>query len=309
MDKYYIGVDGGGTKTQAVLIDANRKIIRRAFSGGSNPSVFGIKTSIERIYDAVYKVTLGKLSDVPACLAIAGLNSQEDKKNFYNNLFKNKKLSKILAKSSIVVNDTVAALRSATVDKNAIVLISGTGSNCWGRNEKGEEAKAGGLDYILSDEGSGYAIGLSILKSVVWALDGRGPKTILVDLLFKKLNVKNLDTLSNLIYKKPWNKTDIASIAPLAGKAAFLKDDVAEKIIFNAASDLGLMIKTVAKRLGLQNKKYMIVRTGSVFKIQKILCECLEKDILKFSPKAVFTKQKVNSATGAAFLALEKIKN
>src|SRR4030042_5635560 len=305
MHNYYIGVDGGGTKTQAVLIDANRKIIRRAFAGRSKPSVFEIKTSIQRIYEVIYKVTLDKLSDMPTCLAIAGLNSQEDKKNFYNNLFKNKKLSKILAKSSIVVNDTVAALRSATVDKNAIVLISGTGSNCWGRNEKGEEAKAGGLDYILSDEGSGYAIGLSILKSVVGAQDGRGPKTVLVDLLFKKLNIKSLDNLNNLVYKKPWNKTDIAKIAPLAGKAVLLKDDVAKKIIFKAACDLSLMIKAVARRLNLQDKKYIIVTAGSVFKIQKILCECLEKDILKFSPKAVFVDQKVDSATGADYLAKE----
>src|SRR4030043_2174829 len=174
MHNYYIGVDGGGTKTQAVLTDANKKIIKRAFSGGSNPSVFGIDASLPRIYEAVYKVTLGKLSNIPACLAIAGLNSKEDKKNFYNNLFKNKKLSKILAKSSIVVNDTVAALRSATVDKNAIVVIAGTGSNCWGRNEKGEEAKAGGLDYILSDEGGGYVFGLSFLNFVFWSLCAGG---------------------------------------------------------------------------------------------------------------------------------------
>ncbi len=68
------------------------------------------------------------------------------------------------------------------------------------------------------------------------------------------------------------------------------------------------MIKAVINRLGFQNKKYTLVKTGSVFKIHKILGKRLESDVLKFSPKVTFVDQKVDSATGAAYFASEEIR-
>ena len=239
-----------------------------------------------------------------SCLALAGVDIKSNNQDWEQTIKKHPFLSKVLNRP-LVINDTFAALRSGTPDKNTIVIIAGTGSNCYGRNEKGQEARSGGADHILGDEGSGYDIGLKILKSVVQDLDGRGPKTALTKLLFNKFKINSLESLCLLVYKKPWNKTDIAKIAPLAEKAAEKGDIIAKKIIEQAAGDLGLMIKAVALKLNLKGKPYTIITSGSVFKIQKILYDHLEKDIAKFSPQAKFTKPSIDSATAAAYLALE----
>lgn len=304
----YLGVDGGGTKTQAALIDLDGKVLANGEAGGSNPAVFGIKKSLDNIIIAIQKIlkNFPDTADIPACLAIAGVNTKKEAENFRKAALAHSQLSKIISKNSIVVNDTQAALRAGTNDKNAIVLIAGTGSNCFGVNESGQIAKSGGRDFILSDEGSGYAIGLSVLKAVTKMSDGRASMSVLKDLLFSHLKINSIDQLTEIVNSKPWNKTDIANVAPLAEKAAQKGDRLASEIIKTAAGELGMLIKAVAEKLDLKNKDYTIVTTGSVFNIQKILDENLKNDVLKFSPHAIFAKPKVESAVGAALLAKEQ---
>lgn len=303
--KFYLGVDGGGTKTKAVLINSSKNIIGEGQSAGSNATIFGLTESVNQVALAVKKALTGKESKISrSCLALAGVNIKSNNQDWRQTIKEHPFLSKVLD-NPLIINDTLAALRSGTTDQNAVVIIAGTGSNCYGRNEKGQEARSGGTDYILGDEGSGYNIGLKILKGITQDLDGRGQKTILTNLLFEKFKISSLEDLNLVVYQKPWNKTDIAKIAPLAEKAAEKGDIIAKKIIEQAAHDLAVMIKVVATKLNLQEKSYTIVTSGSVFNIQKILCEHLEADIVKFSPKANFIKPIVDSATAAAYLAME----
>ena len=304
--QFFLGVDGGATKTEAVLVDQNRKIIDQGQAQGSNTAIFGLTESANQVALAV-KRALGtkKIKISASYLALAGVNTRDDNKNWQRAIKNHPYLCQVLDNPKIV-NDTAAALRSGTTDKNAIVVIAGTGSNCYGRNEKGQEARSGGADHILGDEGSAYDIGSNILHSVVKALDGRGPKTVLVNLLFEKLKIESLDGLHRLVYKKPWNKTDIAQVAPLAEIAAEKNDKIAIGIIKSAADELALMTKAVAQKLNLEKKPYTIVKSGSVFNMPKI-GNLLEKEILKFSPYAKFTMPKVSAATAAAYLAQEGI--
>lgn len=301
----FLGLDGGGTKTKAVLIDEKRKVFGNGFSGGSNANILGFKKAIDNLKIAVNQSLRNHIiSDVASiCFAIAGINTANDKSAWEKEIKKDQTLSKI--PKLILINDSLAALRAGTNDKNAIVIIAGTGSNCYGRNENGHEARSGGLDWILSDEGSAYAIGLEILHRTVQALDGRGTKTILTNLLFEKLKIKNLDQLHQMVYQKPWNKSDIASIAPLAQIAADKGDQIAKSIVIKTASDLAEMVKAVATKLNLKENTYPIVYTGSVFKVQKTLFKEFQDQVRKFSPKAKFVEPKVDSATGAAYLAMK----
>ena len=303
----FLGVDGGGTKTQAVLVDRNGNVIGRGQAKGSNPAVFGMKKSLDNIAISIQKAlrNFSDRSEIPACLAIAGVNTEREADAFLKVALFHTKISKIISKNSIVVNDTQAALRAGTKDKNAVVLIAGTGSNCFGINDKGRTEKSGGRDFILSDEGSAYAIGLFTLKAVTKASDGRTKDTILKNLLFDYLKINSIDGLTEIVNKRPWNKTDIAKVAPLAEEAAKRGDRQASEIIKTAAMELALMIKAVAEKLDLKNKKYTIVTTGSVFNIAEILNENFKKDILKFSARAIFVKPQLDSAVGAALLAKE----
>lgn len=303
----YLGVDGGGTKTEAVLIDEGGKILGQGEAKGSNPAVFGIKKSLEQIYESIKKVLKDyqSTSEIPTCLAIAGLNTESEARTFKKAAHSRPKLSKIISKNTIVVNDTQAALRAGTSDKNAIVLIAGTGSNCFGKNQKGQSVKSGGRDFILSDEGSAYAIGLSILKTVTKISDGREAESILKDLLFSKLKIRTIDQMTEIVNKNPWNKTDIAKIAPLAEEAAKKGDAIGSAIIESAASELALMVRAVCKNLEFTDRKFTLVLTGSVFNIAEMKRLVKEK-VLEFNPKAEIVQPKISSAWGAALLAKEQ---
>lgn len=300
--KYFLGVDGGGTKTQSVLIDEDGKIVGRADSGGTNAFALGFASALINLKHGIVDATR-KIKPDFVCLAISGVNSVQDARVWKNRIAHDEELLGILGNKYIVVNDTQAALRAGTEDKNAIVLVAGTGSNCWGRNENGKEAKSGGLDYLLSDEGAGFYLGQQLLYAVVKAQDGRGSKTKLVKLLFEKLDISNLGELAQLVYSKPWNKTDIASLSPLIEAAITADDAVAEEIAQKAVEELFLHVRAVCENLGFKKSEYSMVTTGSVFKIQKKIYEELVRKVLKFTPRVKFVVSRFDSATGAAFLA------
>lgn len=302
----FLGVDGGGTKTEAVLIDNHKKELGRGQSQGTNIKALGEKKAITNLSLAT-KSAIGEITGIKLIgyLALAGVNNRQDIVNWQNALQKHPHLSRIFAHPPEIVNDTHAALRSGTTDKNAIVTIAGTGSNCYGKNEDGKIAKSGGVDYILGDEGSAYDIGLKILKSVTRAEDGRGPKTTLVDLLFSKLKINSLDSLQLLVYEKPWNKIDIAALAPLVEVATESGDEIATTIIKDAALELARMTKTVVLKLNLENKSHTIVESGSVFKMPMIR-HFLETNIRQTAKRAKFVRPSISAATAAAYLAIEE---
>lgn len=298
----YLGVDGGGTKTEAVLIDEEEKVIAQGQAGGSNPGVIGYERSVDNVYLSV-KDVVKDFEITNACFAIAGVNTKGDEQKFKKVIQAHSKLSKI-TKKFFVVNDTRAALRTGTARKNAIVLISGTGSSCWGTNDKGYQTKSGGWGHILADQGSAYAIGLSVLKEVTRELDGRAQKSLLSKVLLGQLKISSFEELDNLIHKKPWNKTDIANVAPVIDVAFGKGDKKAKEIIENAARDLCDMVFAVCKKLDFLNRKFTLVITGSVFNIAEMTRVVKEK-VLEFNPKVEIVKPKISSAYGAALLAKE----
>ena len=300
----YLGVDGGGTKTEAVLIDEDGKVIGQGQAGGSNPGIIGYGKSVENVYLSVKNIAKN-VEIACACFAIAGVNTKEDEQKFKNTIQTHSKLSNV-SKKILVVNDTRAALRTGTASKNAIVLISGTGSSCWGINDKGWETKSGGWGHILADQGSGYAIGLSILKEVTRELDGRAQKSLLSKVLLGQLKISSFEELDTLIHKKPWNKTDIANIAPVVDVAFGKGDKKAKEIIEKAVEELFDMIFAVSKKLDFLDRKFTLVLTGSVFNLGEIT-RLVEEKVLEMNPKIEIVKPTISSAYGAALLAKEQI--
>jgi len=303
---FYLGVDGGASKTSAVLTDKNGEEISEGFSEGSNFESSGFNKSLVNLKEAVQEATKDSdLAKIKSCFALAGVNIEANKKDWEKLIQKDPFLSQ-LAKPKIV-NDTKAALRSATEDKNAIVVICGTGSNCWGHNREGKEASSGGLGHILSDEGSGYSIGLAALHAITKALDGRGGKTVMTSLLFDKYGLKSKDDLVSLVYgKNNWTKKEVAQVVETVKSAAEKGDRTAGEILEDSAGELALMVKTVSQKLEIRDKKYLLAMSGSVFKIKKLFADKFARKVRQFSPLAEFENPKMSTAEAAAILAREE---
>lgn len=300
----YLGLDAGATKTKAVLLSSDMKKVAESNSPGANATAIGMDIALKNIESVILALSNSINDNVKACLAIAGVDSEKSKGMWQEAIATSTKLKNIV-NNPIILNDTRAAMRSATKSQDAVVVIAGTGSNCWGINSQGQEVKVGGGAHILGDQGSAYDIGLKILKIVHKNLDGRIPKTKLTKLFFNKFKINNREQLIDLVNKKPWQKADIAQVAPLVEEAAKENDKLAKEVLRESVNEIALMVETAVEKLNFRDKTYDLVTVGSVFNIEKLFKEEIQKRIKDFSPKVNFPKPMFDSATAAAHLAAE----
>src|SRR5690606_13048274 len=112
-------------------------------------------------------------------------------------------LSGYTLRSFTLVNDVEIALEVGTDNPNALAIIADTGSNCFGRNAAGDTAKTGGMDFLLSDQGSGYEIGRYVLRSAVKSFDGRDEKSILENLVCEHFHINSIRDLKDAVHQHP----------------------------------------------------------------------------------------------------------
>ncbi|MDZ7838748.1 MAG: BadF/BadG/BcrA/BcrD ATPase family protein [Actinomycetota bacterium] len=211
--QYILGVDGGGTKTTARIADTDGNSLAQGVSGASNYHSVGIPKAIENLNQAISEALSGLNNDqvnfVSSCFGFAGFNAESDRVSYQKIVF-NSILEKMLnPDKALIYNDTMVGLAAGSDCPNKIILIAGTGSNCYGISQQGRDAKANGWDYILADEGSGYSMGLNALRAIMRAYDGRGPSTQLIDIILKYLNIDTIDDLIKWTYQKPFSKDRI----------------------------------------------------------------------------------------------------
>ncbi|PIR59157.1 MAG: hypothetical protein COU69_02105 [Candidatus Pacebacteria bacterium CG10_big_fil_rev_8_21_14_0_10_56_10] len=268
----YLAVDGGGTKTKVLLVDAQGQTVGEGLSGPTSLTATSIGAASfnlnEAIRQAIERQPESGWRIRHAVMGLAGIDVPAEKQQAY------KVFAEVTGRYPIdtftLVNDIVIALESGTDSPNAVALISGTGSNCFGRNDQGQTAKTSGMGYILSDQGSGYAIGLAVLQNVVKSFDGRGESTILERLTLEHFRVQQVEDLKTAVYNPVLTKTEIAALSKLCEQAFEAKDEVASAIFDEAIDELFLLVSTVVTRLGITGKHVECVLAGSITDIEYI---------------------------------------
>jgi N-acetylglucosamine kinase-like BadF-type ATPase len=146
----------------------------------------------------------------------------------------------------------------------AITLICGTGANCLGRGVAGEFYRVSGLDYILSDEGSGYDMGRLTLKAAVMSADGRSEHTELATRVYQHFHVTDAPQLKTKVYNPALSKNEIASLAKICVRAMRAGDLVAQGIVAHCLSHLLLDVRTVVRHLQLTTTAFTFIPAGSL---------------------------------------------
>src|SRR6266566_417922 len=182
---YFLGVDGGASKTAALVTDDAGKPLGTGIAGPSNHLRVGIETAARNIERAVNKalVTADVASReiVWAYCGIAGADHPAHRQEVVDSL------EIFFPRGNFTVdNDARIALAG-------VVVIAGTGSVAFGRNDAGEEARAGGWGPIIGDEGSGYFIARTGLSAILRAYDGRGKPTLMTELLRSEAQLEPRD--------------------------------------------------------------------------------------------------------------------
>ncbi|HZN36463.1 MAG TPA: BadF/BadG/BcrA/BcrD ATPase family protein [Pirellulaceae bacterium] len=261
--EFVIGVDGGGTKTAAWLASlVDDTILGRGQAGPGNPRAAGFEVAQANIAAAVAAAfddaKLSRQAVAAACFGLAGAGREVEQQ-----LIADWALGRRIAKKVRVCGDAELILAAASPENCGVALIAGTGSLAWGRNQAGETTRCGGWGYLLGDEGSGYAIALAGLRAAMRAADGRGPTTGLLPAFLRELGAATAPELIGKVYSPEMTRERLAGLASVVFEYRST-DEVAQRIVADAAGELAAMVTTVATELKLPPQGYMLAISGGV---------------------------------------------
>lgn len=258
--KYLIGMDGGGTKTKCILTDINLKPIYETISGPSNFLVIGTEIVSETILNLVNECLSSQnisSSDIEAIvLGTTGGGRRNDAELLEKKIYEDAKQKSISINKFRVESDARIALEGAFSGKAGSILIAGTGSIMFGKDEAGEIHRVGGFGRFIGDEGSGYRIGRIGLNAVARYFDGRAKSTKIADLLEQEFSIGSSETLITEVYRNNFN---IAAVAPLVFDAAESGDKIAQRILEDEADELLLHVSSMKTKLDVQLLKVSLI--------------------------------------------------
>lgn len=301
--KYYIGVDGGASKTAAVVIDQNGDAHGRGLAGGSNHLRVGIEEATRNVEHAVNRALVEAgvaIRDVEyAYCGIAGADHPVHRQRVVD------ALRIFFPRGNFIVDtDARIALTGAVGFGAGVVIISGTGSVAFGRNADGQEARAGGWGPTIGDEGSGYWIAQEGLSAVVRAHDGRGFATKMTDLLCAEYGMCDADDLPRFVYATTTQADDIARYGKLVIEAAQVDDDVARDILNRGGSELAECVLAVARKLHMTDTDFPVAYVGGAFHAGELLLSPVRLRLNRDAPGATLQPPEHTPVDGAAMMAI-----
>lgn len=298
---YFLGFDGGGTKTECVLADTEEQIVGRAFAGPSNPLRSGYTRAwfaLSEAADAVLsrqKISAGHIRGICAGLGGAGRRGVVRRAtNFFEQGFPNAEVR--------VTTDLEIALEGAFGAAEGIILLAGTGSAAFGRDASGRTARTGGRGPWFSDEGSAFDIGRTAFRAVLHAEEGRGPATMLSEKLLEWHRARDWDSLLEQVAKNP---DDVfPKTFPLVAELADKGDAVSRGILASAAASLAELVACTAKDLGWRERDLPIAKVGGVHGRSKYFDLAIEEEVKKAVPRTRWVTVTTSPAEAAVRLAL-----
>lgn len=303
---YLIGIDGGGTSTKAVVTTLKGEVIARAVSGPSNilkVGEEGLKKAILEILmtlEEQHQIDPDKIEHWVLGLAGAG---RENEKERAGNAVKSLGISKEIT----IESDAYIGILGAFMGNPGIIFISGTGSICFGLDEKGSLFRSGGWGYLLGDEGSGYYLGSQGVLAALKDFDGRGRKTLIRTELEKELSLDSIDQIIPLIYGSNSTTTEnMARLAPVVFRCLSAGDEIAGEIVDSACREIAVMIEAVAIKMNQAGAPLEVAYAGSVFKQKEVLVPRIIAELNDHHKGVNFQKPSLEPALGAIVLALRK---
>ncbi|MGB2775553.1 MAG: BadF/BadG/BcrA/BcrD ATPase family protein [Candidatus Acidiferrum sp.] len=299
--RFVLGFDGGGTKTDCVLMDEQGKILARSQAGPSNPLRVGFGAAISSIREAARQAmaqatVAGNSAATAICAGLAGAGPAESAEKIHALLAAEFPESKVQ-----VCTDLDLAL-AATGDGAAIVLLAGTGSFAVGRNAASETARAGGYGSQIGDEGSAYDIGRRAVLTAMHENDRTGADALLGQRLLRELSCANWSEVkaraqaaSDEVFPRLFSV--VASLADTA-------DSTAQGILRAAAFDLAALAQNLAERLRMRETHFLLAKTGGMIGRCKFLETELDEVLRLSFPQAEIGGLRVSPAEAAARMAL-----
>lgn len=299
---YYIGLDGGGTKTKCVLTDDSLNPIEECQGGPSNFLIIGTRTVSETILNLITQcierrdLELDKIDSV--LIGTTGAGRRSDAELLEENFNKYTAEKGLSISSFHVESDARIALEGAFSGAPGSIMIAGTGSIMFGKDSDGSIHRVGGFGRYIGDEGSGYVLGRQGLIAASKDYDGRGDKTIITELLKTKFGISNSQELITAVYKENF---DIASAAPLVIEAASNGDSVCRVIVMDQLEELLAHIKSMQRLI--DEKEMRLSFIGGLITTDNYYANSFKELIEKRYPDVKVSDPELPPDLGAALMA------
>ena len=240
--QYYLGIDGGGTKTAFALADAYGNTLASTALGASNPNDVGIDAACALLLQGIEQVTAGyDRARISLFAGIAGAATGSNAAQLTDFL------RTLGFGCAVCQSDLALSLAVCLGDADGIAVIMGTGSLAMGR-KRDELYRAGGYGYLFGDTGSGFALGQGAILAALQAQDGSGADTLLRDAVAARCGKAGIvDALSDFY---AGGKAEIARYAPLVFEAYDKGDAVAKQILLRNVRAIADNVRALADRIG-----------------------------------------------------------
>lgn len=269
--QYYLGIDGGATKTTFALADKNGIVMNKITLGPSNPFDIGFSECCKVLENGINYVTANiqkrKIS-VFAGISGGGIKEMRERIGAF--------LSKFDFLSYSNDSDAVNIISAGLGDSDGIVVIMGTGSSCF-RRIGGDIVRLGGYGYLFDHAGGGYDLGNAAISFALKAEDGRGEDTLIRGLLCKELGTSTVSENISNFYSI--GKSGIASFAPLVFEAYEAGDNVAREILKDNMRYVAELINTAGKGFSNTGKKIKVVCVGGLTKKRESLFPMIYEEL------------------------------
>lgn len=294
------GVDGGGTKTEGVVLNESGEVVAHARSGGVNLNFVSLEEcerSVEEVFtqlaaaverEQVVRIYSVMLADIPAIRAHV---QQAFPDAQWRGAHEHRA---VLAAGGIL-------------QPYGIGVVAGTGSSAVGWRGEERHASVGGWGMLLGDEGSATDIANQALRAVVRAADGRGESTILREEMMDYFGLKHLWEITRRVYRDDLPRHVLAGFAVRVSRAADAGDRVARRILREAGETLGDDLLVVARKLFTSEEVFPVVLGGGVFQAGEWVIAPLRQRVLAEFPRAHIILPDVSPAVGLARLALKEV--
>lgn len=289
------GIDGGGTGTTLVLLDSQGTQIARKTFGPFNPNSIG-EDNYRRLLAELFDTVLQAGDCSAVCIGAAGISNP-----LTSGVAGEVARQYGLADRLFLKGDQEIALYGAMSGGAGAILISGTGSICFGKNTAGTSLRTGGWGHLIDDVGSGYSIGRDVLKAVVRAYDGRGEETLLTGLVQRSWEASGIQDIIARTYSTT-DKSNIAALSRTAEEGAAAGDAVALRLLERNAEDLCELAGTVYDRLGEQQLSLCLM--GGLLTHDTIFRRLVTERLHTDRPGILLKEPDMDAAAGAALWAL-----
>lgn len=273
--EYTLGVDGGGSKTDAVILDGDGNVVGAGLGGASNAHFAGRRATAASFRRAI-REAIKQAGIDPARITRAGCTFGTVAAEVFAELG-------IPAAPGWFGESAVAFERAGIDEVRGVALVAGTGSACFAIDGD-RQYSAGGWGALLGDEGSAYSIGLAGVRRALLADEGRGAPTVLVDSVCRYFDVpKPRWVIGKLRVLK---QALTAGFAPEVSKAACAGDAVAIEIIQSAGAELGELAAFAAGRVFAREDEFPVVLAGGVFNAGELVIDPIRRMLADRFPNA-----------------------